>query len=68
MLNMYYYYTGSCKLATNILVAGKPRAPRIDGRVEVVGGGQFRISWRTDSYARIEQYRLLYRKAPVSNT
>ena len=50
------------------LFAGKPRAPRIDGRVEVVGGGQFRISWRTDSYARIEQYRLLYRKAPVSST
>lgn len=50
--------------SASIQISGKPRAPRIDGRVEVVGGGQFRISWRTDSYARIEQYRLLYRKAP----
>ena len=30
-----------------------------------MGGGNFKISWRTDSYASIEQYRLLYRKSPV---
>ena len=30
-----------------------------------MGGGNFKISWRTDSYASIEQYRLLYRKAPA---
>ena len=32
-----------------------------------MGGGNFKISWRTDSYASIEQYRLLYRKSPVRN-
>lgn len=35
--------------------------------MEVLGGGNFRISWRTDSYASIEQYRLLYRKAPTDS-
>ena len=49
-------------------VAGKPKTPRIESRVEVMGGGSFRIGWRTDSYANIEQYRLLYRKTPVSSS
>ena len=48
-----------------LLLAGNPRAPHLDSKVEVLGGGNFRISWRTDSYASIEQYRLLYRKSPV---
>jgi len=48
-----------------ITISGKPIAPSIDTRVEVLGGGNFKISWRTDSYASIEQYRLLYRKAPA---
>ena len=26
-----------------------------------------RVSWNTESFAPIEQYRLLYRKAPVIN-
>lgn len=53
--------------SATITISGKPIAPTIDGRVEVLGGGNFRISWRTDSYASIEQYRLLYRKAPTDN-
>jgi len=50
--------------SATITITGKPRAPTIETRVEVLGGGNFKIGWRTDSYANIEQYRLLYRKAP----
>ena len=53
-------------VTNKMFAAGKPKAPSIESRVEVMGGGSFRIGWRTDSYANIEQYRLLYRKKPVS--
>ena len=50
------------------ILLGKPIAPDIETRIEELGGGSYRISWITDSYASTEQYRLLYRKSPVCKT
>lgn len=51
--------------SAKITISGKPRAPSIEHRVEVLGEGSYRVSWNTESFAPIEQYRLLYRKAPA---
>jgi len=51
--------------SAKITISGKPRAPSIEHRVEVLGEGSYRVSWNTESFAAIEQYRLLYRKAPA---
>lgn len=50
--------------SATVAISGKPIAPDIERRIEELGGGSYRISWITDSYASIEQYRLLYRKSP----
>jgi len=51
--------------SAKITISGKPRAPSIEHRVEVLGEGSYRVSWNTESFAPVEQYRLLYRKAPA---
>merc|ERR1719319_394428 len=51
--------------SAKITISGKPRAPVIEHRVEVMGGGNYKVSWDTTSFAPIDQYRLLYRKAPT---
>ena len=50
------------------LCSGKPIAPRIESRVKDMGDNSYQITWITDSYASIEQYRLLYRKSPVGDS
>jgi len=50
--------------SAKITISGKPITPIIDSQIEEMGVGSYRISWITDSYASIEQYRLLYRKSP----
>jgi len=53
--------------SVKITISGKPGAPIVSPLVEVVGGGNYRVAWNTHSYASVEQYRLLYRKAPSSS-
>lgn len=54
--------------SATVTISGKPIAPLIESRVEDLGDGSYRITWNTDSYASIEQYRLLYRKSPSLDT
>ena len=52
------------------ILAGKPERPEVDSVVQGVpmsgGSRAWRISWATRSYANVTEYRLLYRKIPVS--
>ena len=48
------------------VLSGKPKAPKMERRVEDLGDGSYRLSWNTESYSTIEEYRLLFRKPPVS--
>jgi len=50
--------------SATVTISGKPIAPIIERRIEEMGSGSYKVSWVTDSYASIEQYRLLYRKSP----
>ena len=49
-------------------LAGKPERPEVDSVVQSVPGRvrAWRISWATKSHANVTEYRLLYRKIPVS--
>jgi hypothetical protein len=42
--------------------------PLLSANVRPVGYETWRIAWITESYANISEYRLLYRKVPVSTT
>ena len=57
----------SC-LNSHSKLAGKPERPEVDSVVESVPGRDraWRISWTTKSHANVTEYRLLYRKIPVS--
>jgi len=54
--------------SATVTISGKPIAPRIESRVKDMGDNSYQITWITDSYASIEQYRLLYRKSPSLDT
>jgi hypothetical protein len=41
--------------------------PLLSANVRPVGYETWRIAWITESYANISEYRLLYRKVPVSS-
>ena len=47
---------------------GHPEKPEVDPEVRTVPGRNlaWKISWATKSYANVTEYRLLYRKIPVS--
>ena len=40
--------------------------PSLSANVRPVGYETWRIAWITESYANISEYRLLFRKVPVS--
>jgi len=54
--------------SATVTISGKPIAPNIEERIEDMGDSSYKIMWNTNSYATIEQYRLLYRKAPSQDT
>jgi hypothetical protein len=45
---------------------GNPMKPSLSANVRPVGYETWRIAWITESFANISEYRLLYRKVPVS--
>lgn len=45
---------------------GNPNTPVFNSRVDSKSRTSYKLSWITESYATIEEYRLLYRKLPVS--
>lgn len=45
---------------------GNPNTPVFNSRVDSKTRTSYRLSWITESYATIDEYRLLYRKLPVS--
>ena len=46
--------------------SGNPNTPVFNSRVDSKSRTSYRLSWVTESYATIDEYRLLYRKLPVS--
>ena len=49
-----------------MLHSGNPNTPVFNSRVDSKSRTSYRLSWVTESYATIDEYRLLYRKLPVS--
>ena len=43
-----------------------PNTPIFNSRVDSKSPTNYKLSWITESYAMIQEYRLLYRKLPVS--
>ena len=49
-----------------IRISGHPGRPVFNSQVLSKSQTTYKISWTTESFAPIEEYRLLYRKLPVS--
>eukprot|EP00095_Tigriopus_kingsejongensis_P002801 maker-scaffold157_size297442-snap-gene-1.23 protein:Tk02801 transcript:maker-scaffold157_size297442-snap-gene-1.23-mRNA-1 annotation:"limbic system-associated membrane" len=47
-----------------VRVQGNPNTPIFNSRVDSKSPTNYKLSWITESYAMIEEYRLLYRKLP----
>jgi hypothetical protein len=52
------------KARANVRVQGNPNTPRFNSNVDSKSRTSYRLSWITESYATIDEYRLLYRKLP----
>lgn len=46
--------------------AGNPNPPVFNSQVLSKSQTSYKISWTTESHSPVEEYRLLYRKVPVS--
>uniref|UniRef100_A0A0K2SVD6 Ig-like domain-containing protein n=1 Tax=Lepeophtheirus salmonis TaxID=72036 RepID=A0A0K2SVD6_LEPSM len=54
------------KSRTYLRVVGNPNTPVFNSHVTSKSPTSYKLSWITESYSRIEEYRLLYRRLPVS--
>eukprot|EP00094_Tigriopus_californicus_P007073 TCALIF_06809-PA protein Name:"Similar to LAC Lachesin (Schistocerca americana)" AED:0.10 eAED:0.10 QI:0/0.83/0.71/1/0.83/0.85/7/550/467 len=56
------------KSKANVRVQGNPNTPIFNSRVDSRSPTSYKLSWITESYTMIEEYRLLYRKLPDDPT
>ncbi len=54
------------RFSSPLFLLGNPNTPVFNSRVDSKSRTSYKLSWITESYATIEEYRLLYRKLPVS--